>query len=243
MIKLFRHIRKNLLNEGKTYKYLKYAIGEIVLVVIGILIALGINNWNEERKESAAIKNVLVEIKDDLIQDKAELEFKILQRTEDFEAQNRIITALLTKSEFNDNIRSDLGHINLFRPFYSVSKGYELLKELNLGNLNDKALRVTLTKYYERDIPAVQQETADDKLEFETFWLPYARTNFIEWEFGDYAIPENYSQILNDRTLLTAVKINLNNIYSTIKAYTVALNNALDLIEIIEKKYQAIDND
>ena len=50
MIKFFRNIRKSLLNEGKTSKYLKYAIGEIVLVVIGILIALQINNWNEHRK-------------------------------------------------------------------------------------------------------------------------------------------------------------------------------------------------
>ncbi|WP_282134325.1 DUF6090 family protein [Seonamhaeicola maritimus] len=50
MIKFFRNIRKQLLAEGNTCKYLKYAIGEIVLVVIGILIALQINNWNEERK-------------------------------------------------------------------------------------------------------------------------------------------------------------------------------------------------
>ncbi|HMC01869.1 MAG TPA: DUF6090 family protein [Flavobacteriaceae bacterium] len=50
MIKFFRIIRKKLLAEGKTTNYLKYAIGEIVLVVIGILIALQINNWNEERK-------------------------------------------------------------------------------------------------------------------------------------------------------------------------------------------------
>ena len=46
MIKFFRKIRQNLLSEGKTGKYLKYAIGEIILVVIGILIALQINNWN-----------------------------------------------------------------------------------------------------------------------------------------------------------------------------------------------------
>jgi len=44
MIKLFRNIRKQLLNQGKTTNYLKYAVGEIVLVVIGILIALQINN-------------------------------------------------------------------------------------------------------------------------------------------------------------------------------------------------------
>ena len=51
MIKFFRKIRQNLLMENKTGKYFKYAIGEIILVVIGILIALSINNWNENRKE------------------------------------------------------------------------------------------------------------------------------------------------------------------------------------------------
>ncbi len=51
MIKFFRHIRKDLMEKNKTGKYLKYAIGEIVLVVIGILIALQINNWNEHQKK------------------------------------------------------------------------------------------------------------------------------------------------------------------------------------------------
>jgi hypothetical protein len=49
MIKLFRKIRQNLLFEGKTGKYFKYAIGEIILVMIGILLALQVNNWNENR--------------------------------------------------------------------------------------------------------------------------------------------------------------------------------------------------
>ena len=50
MIKFFRKIRYDLMEKNKTGKYLKYAIGEIVLVVIGILVALQINNWNEQRK-------------------------------------------------------------------------------------------------------------------------------------------------------------------------------------------------
>ena len=57
MIKFFRKIRQNLLTENKFSKYLIYAIGEIILVVIGILIALGTNNWNNEKQE----KNKLVD--------------------------------------------------------------------------------------------------------------------------------------------------------------------------------------
>jgi len=63
MIKFFRHIRKSLLMENKTSKYFKYAIGEIVLVVIGILIALQINNWNEESKNKTFELKMLSEVK------------------------------------------------------------------------------------------------------------------------------------------------------------------------------------
>ncbi|WP_432410518.1 DUF6090 family protein [Rasiella sp. SM2506] len=69
MIKFFRRIRKNLLTENKFSKYLLYAIGEIILVVIGILIALNINNWNEERKEKVVVRNVLKDIRYDLVAD------------------------------------------------------------------------------------------------------------------------------------------------------------------------------
>ncbi len=66
MIKLFRNIRQNLLREGKTFKYLKYGIGEIVLVVIGILIALSINNWNEDRIDKNREKEIVKIIYDEL---------------------------------------------------------------------------------------------------------------------------------------------------------------------------------
>jgi hypothetical protein len=69
MIKFFRNIRQNLLSEGQTGKYLKYAIGEIVLVVIGILIALGINSMNQERIKQKKIDSILVKIQNDLLQD------------------------------------------------------------------------------------------------------------------------------------------------------------------------------
>ena len=59
MIKFFRHIRQQLLMENKTTKYLKYAIGEVVLVIIGILLALQINNWNENRIKKAKTDNYL----------------------------------------------------------------------------------------------------------------------------------------------------------------------------------------
>jgi len=65
MIKFFRKIRYDLMEKNKTGMYFKYAIGEIVLVVIGILIALQINNWNEGRKELKKEKQLLISLSED----------------------------------------------------------------------------------------------------------------------------------------------------------------------------------
>jgi hypothetical protein len=82
MIKFFRHIRQNLLMENKTGKYFKYAIGEIVLVVIGILIALQINNWNENRKSNIEEMAILKAMKTDFKETKNRAEETIESQKE-----------------------------------------------------------------------------------------------------------------------------------------------------------------
>lgn len=77
MIKLFRHIRKRLLSENKFSKYFLYAIGEIFLVMIGILLALQVNNWNNERIEKQIERKFLKGLKDDLEVDLENLQFFI----------------------------------------------------------------------------------------------------------------------------------------------------------------------
>ena len=74
MIKFFRKIRYNLLSENKTGKYFKYAIGEIVLVVIGILIAIQINNWNETQKGKMKATAILKAIRSDMVKDLERIE-------------------------------------------------------------------------------------------------------------------------------------------------------------------------
>lgn len=69
MIKFFRKIRYNLMENGKTGRYIKYAIGEIILVMIGILLALQVNNWNQERNENKLGKSYLERIHRDIVLD------------------------------------------------------------------------------------------------------------------------------------------------------------------------------
>ena len=99
MIKFFRKIRQNLLMENKTGKpalpagrYFKYAIGEIILVVVGILIALQINNWNQQRINNKQEQQILLQLKNEYEENLIEIDKKIRMRKDIINASHRILS-------------------------------------------------------------------------------------------------------------------------------------------------------
>jgi hypothetical protein len=104
MIKFFRKIRQNLLSAGKTGKYFLYAIGEIILVVIGILIALSINNWNESKKESKIRNNYYEQILQDLKKDTSYINGEIAFLNSNISLYTNYVTNLNTKESIGDVI-------------------------------------------------------------------------------------------------------------------------------------------
>ena len=136
---------------GKTGKYFKYAIGEIVLVVIGILIALSINNWNENRKTEIKIKNSLVALRGDLIQDtiliKERLPFinKQYNLNESLRARvakpNATVDTLIRimRFEFNPNWVVQIP--------YNTNTYISLIQTGLIENLSD-SLKATIKKFY-----------------------------------------------------------------------------------------------
>jgi hypothetical protein len=151
MIKFFRKIRQNMLMENKTGTYFKYAIGEIVLVVIGILIALSINNWNEtnknEREQIVFLNNLKNDLKNDLIQ----LDQILKLQKEKLSTVNELKDQLLSIKDFEKieqlfvKLTSDN---NTYFPntgsyTTSVSSG-------KIASLNPSSLRIAITNLYER---------------------------------------------------------------------------------------------
>ena len=101
MIKFFRSIRKNLLMENKTGKYFKYAIGEILLVIIGILIAVSINGWNEDRKLAIEEQSLLKDLKQEMELNLKSLETVITQHEESLEAAEEMVKLFEDRDAFN----------------------------------------------------------------------------------------------------------------------------------------------
>ncbi len=103
MIKFFRKIRQNLLSEGKTGKYLKYAIGEIILVVIGILIALSINNWNETYQAQNKMISNFQNLIEDLESNKRQLSNLNERRMEVSDGAGFLIDKYENQIQVNEN--------------------------------------------------------------------------------------------------------------------------------------------
>ena len=106
-MKFFRKIRQDLLSGGKTRKYLKYAIGEIILVVIGILIALQINNWNETNKLNRRELTLLSELKTNLQINIVNLENDIQKQTKSIKSFNYILNLPHSNLPYRDEITDE----------------------------------------------------------------------------------------------------------------------------------------
>ncbi|MAN87673.1 MAG: hypothetical protein CL555_12825 [Algoriphagus sp.] len=102
MISLFRRLRQKLLIQNRLSRYVIYALGEIFLVVIGILIALQVNNWNEERKTKNRERDVLKRLQQEMVQDSLNLESSISLVKYKAEQAERLLRAFEIDSEIEN---------------------------------------------------------------------------------------------------------------------------------------------
>jgi hypothetical protein len=140
-----------MLNEGKTTKYFKYAIGEIFLVVIGILMALQINNWNEQRKEDKLESEYYCRLFEDLVQDKEQVETLIKQAEERLKASNQSLRLLQKEKPKQVEVATqmDLSTKAIFIDFKPNNSAFEDLKSgANLNIIKDKSIIKALNAYY-----------------------------------------------------------------------------------------------
>ena len=181
------------MNENKNGKYLKYAIGEIVLVVIGILIALSINNWNENRKSNALAKKYISEIKSDLMNDTMTYNSALNRLNQTLENNKTLLNPDLTS-----NLSKDSLHSIIWDSFHSIriykidNATYQKLS--NTGFL-DSGLFTHLFKdinsYYNKEYVAYSEYIKWDT----DLSVDISNPNFL----GNYKSSVNLSNFQNDK--------------------------------------------
>jgi len=149
-MKFFRKVRHKLILDNKKIQYLKYALGEIILVVVGILIALQINNWNQSKKDKISLNEYLIKIKSHTTEDIEQLEELSNGRKQIADICKKARNSILNKTE-NDNLFLFKISGSAFVDFYFKpnSGGYESLKNSEYyGKINNTKLDSLLGKYY-----------------------------------------------------------------------------------------------
>ncbi|WP_157492016.1 DUF6090 family protein [Mangrovimonas sp. ST2L15] len=149
MIKLFRNIRQKLAAENKFMAYSRYAIGEIVLVVIGILIALSINNWNSQKKLRGEELNMLNEIKLNLKTCKEELQYT-LKSNKQFENNYILLLEHIEgKRPYKPELDTIFSQVHAWQSPYLTYSAYETLKSKGADIIQNDSLRIQIINIYE----------------------------------------------------------------------------------------------
>ena len=191
MLKFFRRIRKRLVTDGQVGKYILYASGEILLVVIGILIALQINNRNEFLKNKVFEQEMLAQISINLDEDEQNLTriYKNFQMAIG-SAEKVINHSFVLDSP--DSLQYWLADVIRFDRFQPLHNAYEVLKSKGLDLVSNKDLRFLMGTYYDDRANHVQKSIEDIEKSFVMDWMPLLRSDVDEMQFGDYISVNDY---------------------------------------------------
>lgn len=160
MIKLFRKVRQKLIEEKKLTNYLLYAIGEIILVVIGILIALQINTANQNRQQAKLEKVLLKQVKFEL-QDTYEDIWRDIARLEMGEKSHYNILQYFNENKpYSDELCFDFHWLQLDEYIYPTNAAYTRLKEKGLDLIDNDIIRSHLQELYESHFPRLMKNNA-----------------------------------------------------------------------------------
>tara|TARA_R100000935_G_scaffold21876_4_gene40570 strand:- start:127221 stop:127958 length:738 start_codon:yes stop_codon:yes gene_type:complete len=174
MIKFFQKIRQRLLTENKFSKYLLYAIGEIVLVVIGILIALSINNWNNNNvranEEVSLLHDMVIDLKQNI--DTFNIVLNIHNAT--LKQNITLRRVLLNKNSTEDMPQRLIGSLtSSATPTFSTST-YKTISQTGLNIVSSDTLKKSILRYYEVILPYVNYKSNEDpKNQFQELLKPY----------------------------------------------------------------------
>ena len=200
MFTFLKKIRRQLIHSNNTKKYFAYAVGEIALVVIGILIALQINNWNEAQKDKELEHKMLIELVDDLKSDTLYLGRQIrrgVRMTNDTEI-------MLTKPAFHDSL---IPHFQIFGGLMTLlnKRTIESIQASGENIISDDILRNQIHSYYQYAdfLMSINEFTQDIFAEADQ--IPFQKKHFIRKQDdsarGYHYMPKDYDDLIKSQDL------------------------------------------
>ena len=241
-MKFFRKIRQNLLVERKMGKYFKYAIGETILVVIGILIALQINNWNENRKTNVKEETHLKSLKSELESSLEELRTDYERIVSFKKSTLNVYKYIQEKPTLVDSMYFDFYNSIQFSLFFPKTSTYETFKSGNLELIKSDSLRMIIVDIYEAGYTRILTKVSSRR-NAATILFPYYQENFrtkLIPDSGDsfgykrIGIPNDYEHLINDSKFETIIS-------EAILGRNMEVGDFKRTIEFVERGIEEID--
>jgi len=245
MIKFFRKIRFDLMEKNKTGKYFKYAIGEIVLVVLGILIALQINNWNEKRIARVKEVEILKDFQKGLQFDIHQIDSIFLQYNRAEVSINKILNHFEEDLPYSDSLDYYFFNTTLIFDAGGLTDGvYQTLKSSGFDLITNKEIRDMIVLVYGEFntwMSSWEQRYIDEIFDAKRNLF---NSRFIDSWKGDYKLPTeigtmkplNYEQLKEDDEFKYFLRTQLNDmgwlIYKPTKKTQIECKKLLKIIEI-----------
>ncbi len=232
MLGFLRRLRRSLIEEGHLKKYLVYALGEILLVVLGILIALQINNWNEARKSEKEALDLLHGLRANtsaIIQD---LQQVSKSERDVLESIDIVIDNLSNTKIYNDSLQYHFIYISYLPEMTWKSGAYETLKSKGLDLISNDSLREKIVDLYETEHQRILVLSGDASRYSEVNFYPLFRKYFRVFVYDDVMSKEEVRALPTDYEALVRSNeyVNMLSVWRLIRAY-----NFRTQLEIIEQ--------
>ena len=223
MIKFFRKTRERLLTENKLSKYLIYAIGEIALVMIGILLALQVNDWNEKRKLKAQEIEILKGFKNTMNKDLVALNRSMIRYNESNKSINLLIDYLESDLPYNDSLSIHFGNINADWVIRTDQSVFEALKSKGFSLISNDTLKQQIINFYSFTEDGLKNSTlrytsilenASEQIygrHFDALWEPVSRKKREQYlensiknpkDLVNRMIPRDYNKLKEDHQFM-----------------------------------------
>jgi hypothetical protein len=222
-----------MLNENKFTKYLFYAIGEIILVVIGILIALGINSWNDKNNLERREKTILIEMKSNLKSDLEGLKWDI-NKNQSLLKANQIVLKSLNDGIYHDSLNQYYNRIKGNTVFVKNTSAFKNLESLGINTIKNDSLRIKITELYSEQYEYIRyiEQVRDEKFQYEQI-IPQITKNLVSNSENIYE-PINVEELSQNNEFKSVIELNSELRYYIIKVYKDIDKMISELIDAIE---------
>jgi len=199
MIKFFRKIRQRLLTENKFSKYLIYALGEILLVMIGILLAFQVNSWNDQRKRDLLEISILKELKENLMVDIVDIDENVINHRQTLKSSKVISSVIENDLPINDSLNNHFSNIIIVPMFLPTKTAYENLKLTGTRLIENKSLRLAIIELYERKYPFLKDVIDRERVKMYNDLDGFYRKEFSSIDFFGESYPVNLEDLISNQ--------------------------------------------